>query len=163
VFNSILDPFLWTSAPLTFSLVHLPPSPLPCVNKYVGMYHGRRNFKDTNPFFNLHWSFCLGWWSNLVGPESGQKQSVKFLQNMVNSTIHPPPPQTHIVCIYCTFSLERGGGKVSRGATAHKYSSFIHGGNRSQAGSKIQTNEWMYLQSIKSVITMPQIPLTGQF
>jgi hypothetical protein len=27
-------PLLWTSAPLTFSLVHLPPSPLPCVNKY---------------------------------------------------------------------------------------------------------------------------------
>ncbi len=30
-------PFLWTSAPLTFSLVHLP-SPPSCVNKYSGMY-----------------------------------------------------------------------------------------------------------------------------
>jgi hypothetical protein len=36
-------PLLWTSAPLTFSLVGLPPSlfpspSLPCVNKYKGMY-----------------------------------------------------------------------------------------------------------------------------
>jgi hypothetical protein len=44
----------------------------------------------------------------LVGAESGQKQNVKFLQNMVYSTIHPPP-QTHTVRIYCTFSLGRGG------------------------------------------------------
>ncbi len=29
-------PLLWTSASLTFSLVHLPPPPLPCVNKYMG-------------------------------------------------------------------------------------------------------------------------------
>ncbi len=65
----------------------------------------------------------------------------------------PPPPQTHTVCLYCTFSLGRGGGgqKEGRGATVHEYSSFIHGGNSSQAGSKMPTNEWMYLQSIKSV------------
>ncbi len=32
-------PLLWTSAPLTFSLVHLTPSPpLPCVSTYSGMY-----------------------------------------------------------------------------------------------------------------------------
>ncbi len=31
-------PLLWISAPLTFSLVHLPPPPLPCVNKHRGMY-----------------------------------------------------------------------------------------------------------------------------
>ncbi len=33
-------PFLWTSAPLTFSLVHQPPPPSLCpwVNKYRGMY-----------------------------------------------------------------------------------------------------------------------------
>ncbi len=29
-------PLLWTSAPLSFSLVHLPPPPLPCVNKNRG-------------------------------------------------------------------------------------------------------------------------------
>ncbi len=69
--------------------------------------HGRRNFKDTNPLM----SFCLGWWSNLVGSASGQKQSVKFLQNMVyTAQFTPPPPQTHTVCINCTFSLGRGGG-----------------------------------------------------
>jgi hypothetical protein len=52
-----------------------------------------------------------------------------------------------------TFSLGRGGGgqREDRGATVHKYSSFVHGSNSSQAGSKIPTNEWMYLQSIKSV------------
>ncbi len=29
---------LWTRAPLTFSLVHLPPPPFPCINNYRGMY-----------------------------------------------------------------------------------------------------------------------------
>jgi hypothetical protein len=33
-----------------------------------------------------------------VGSKSGQKQSVKLLQNMVYSTIqHPLPPQSHTV------------------------------------------------------------------
>jgi hypothetical protein len=31
-------PLLWTSAPLTFSLVYLPHFPLPCVNKYRGIF-----------------------------------------------------------------------------------------------------------------------------
>jgi hypothetical protein len=45
-----------------------------------------------------------------------------------------------------TFSLGRGGGgqREDRGATVHKYSSFVHGGNSSQAGSKIPTNVGMY-------------------
>ncbi len=30
---------------------------------------------------------CLGWCSNFVASESGQKQSVKLLQNMVYTTI----------------------------------------------------------------------------
>ncbi len=42
--------------------------------------------------------FCLGWWSNFVGFKSGQKQSLKLLQNMVHST----------------FSLEKGGGRLER-------------------------------------------------
>ncbi len=83
-----------------------------------------------------------GGWSNFVGSESGQKQSVKLLQNMVykdNST-PPPPPQPHTVCINCTFSFVRGGShKEGRGATVHKYRSFVHGGNSSQPGSKIPT------------------------
>ncbi len=33
----------------------------------------------------------------------------------------------------------------------HQYSSLVHGGNSSQAGSKIPTMSEMYLQSIKSV------------
>ncbi len=42
VFNRVyrlVRPLSLTSAPLTFSLIHLlPPPPLPCVNKYRGMY-----------------------------------------------------------------------------------------------------------------------------
>jgi hypothetical protein len=53
----------------------------------------------------------LGWCSNFVGSESGQKQSVKLLQNMVyHTTQHPPPQQPLTVCIYYTFTLGRGGG-----------------------------------------------------
>ncbi len=80
----------------------------------------------------------------MVGFASGQKQIVKVLQNMVyTAQFNPPPPQTHTVCINCTFSLGRGGGgqREDREATVHKYSSFVHGGNSSQAGSKIPTNE----------------------
>ncbi len=44
----------------------------------------------------------------MVGSASGLKQSVKFLQNMVyTAQFTPPPPQTHTVCINCTFSLGR--------------------------------------------------------
>jgi hypothetical protein len=47
--------------------------------------------------------FLLGCRSNLVGSESGQKQSVKLLQNMVSMTTqHPPPPPSHTLAIYCT-------------------------------------------------------------
>jgi hypothetical protein len=50
--------------------------------------------KETSiPKCCLYWCFCLGWCSNFVGSESGQKQSVKLLQNMVyNTTQHPPTP-----------------------------------------------------------------------
>jgi hypothetical protein len=60
----------------------------------------------------LYWCFCLGWCSNFVGFKSGQKQSVKLLQNMVyNTTQHPSnPPQPHTAFIYCTFTLGRRGG-----------------------------------------------------
>jgi hypothetical protein len=72
--------------------------------------------KTPNPEYRLYRSFIVWWWSNFLGSESGQKQSVKLRQNMVYSTIQPPPPPTHThtqphtVCIYCTFSLGRGGG-----------------------------------------------------
>jgi hypothetical protein len=120
-----------------------------------GMPMDEGTLKTPTPLCRFDWSFCLGWWSHLVGSASGQKQSVKFLQNMIYTaqfTPHPPPPQTLTVCINSTFSLGRGRGgqREDRWATVHKYSSFVHGGNSSQAGSKIPTNEWMY-QSIKSV------------
>jgi hypothetical protein len=66
--------------------------------------------KTAIPKCRLYWCFCLGWCSNFVGSESGQKQSVKLLHNMVcNTTQHPPPPQPHTACIYCTFTSGRGG------------------------------------------------------
>jgi hypothetical protein len=55
---------------------------------FLHLKHGRRNFKDTNPLCRLHWSFCLGWWSNLVGSASGQKQSVKFRHTLSVYIVH---------------------------------------------------------------------------
>ena len=82
----------------------------------------------------------------MVGSESGQKQSVKFLQNMVYNTIQHPPPlpptATHcLYCIYCTFSLGRGGGgqREDRGATVHKL------------GRKYQPMSECIIQCLKSV------------
>jgi len=75
------------------------------------------------------------------------RDSVILLQNMVHSTFqHPPPHKSHTVCKYILYigkgGRGEGGGvrserRYSRGAIVHKYSSFVHGGNRSQAGSKI--------------------------
>jgi len=54
--------------------------------------------------------FCLGWSSNFVGSESGQKQSVKLLQNMAsNTTQYPPPPPSHTLSVYTVRSLWEGG------------------------------------------------------
>jgi hypothetical protein len=121
--------------------------------------------KTPTPLCRFHWSFCLGWWSSLVGSASGQKQCKIPAEYGLHSTIHPPtspPPLRHSLCINSTFSLGRGGGgqREDRGATVQKYSSFVHGGNSSQAGSKIPTNEWMYFQSIKSVKHNAEISVT---
>jgi hypothetical protein len=63
---------------------------------------------------------------------------------MVYRAQFTPPPLRHTHCLYKLYSTvhlvwERGGGgqREDRGATVHKYSSFVHGGNSSQAGSKI--------------------------
>ncbi len=60
--------------------------------------------------------FCLGRSINFVGSESGQKQSVKLLQNMVSNTTqhHPTPSQPHTVCVtvayfLCCTTTERQG------------------------------------------------------
>ncbi len=52
--------------------------------------------KTPIPKCRLTGQFCLGWWSKFEGSESGQKQSIKLLQNMVYSTMqHPPIPLRH--------------------------------------------------------------------
>jgi hypothetical protein len=81
--------------------------------------------KTPIPIYRLNWSFCLGLCSNFVGSESGQKQSVKLLQNMVyNTTLHPPPRQPHTVCIYCKFTLGRGR-EVREKVEGQKYTSIV--------------------------------------
>jgi hypothetical protein len=60
--------------------------------------------KTPTPKCRLYWSFLLGVVKQFfVGSESGQKQSVKLLQNMVYNTIQhpPPPPDTH--CLYILY------------------------------------------------------------
>jgi hypothetical protein len=68
------------------------------------------------PKCRLYWCFCSGWCSNFVGYESGQKQSVKLLPNMViiKATTQPPPPPPPPTLSVCTVHLlweggERGG------------------------------------------------------
>jgi hypothetical protein len=90
---------------------------------HIYMSPWTKELKDTYPLMSSLLVICLGWCSNFVGSESGQKQSVKLLQNMVYSTIqHPPPPPqvTHTVlsvctvCIHCTCSLGRGGEVIEK-------------------------------------------------
>jgi hypothetical protein len=73
------------------------------------------------PKCRLYWCFCSGWCSNFVGSESGQKQSVKLLKNMVyNTTQHSPiSPQPHTVCLLWKEGRGRGGQREGRGATVH--------------------------------------------
>jgi hypothetical protein len=62
---------------------------------------------------------------------------------MVYSTIqhpHSPPPHSHTLSVYTVHLVREWGGggqREVRGATVHEYSSFAHGDNSSQAGSKI--------------------------
>jgi hypothetical protein len=77
-----------------------------------GPFPWTKELKDTNPLMSSLLVICLGWCDNFVGSESGQKQSVKLLQNMVYITIQhpPPPPQSHTLAVYTVhFSLGRGG------------------------------------------------------
>ncbi len=55
---------------------------------------------------------CLEWESNFVGSESGQKQSVKLMQNMVSNTTqqHPPPPPSNTLPV-STVLWEGGEGE----------------------------------------------------
>ncbi len=82
--------------------------------------------KTPIPKDRLYWCFCSGWYSNFVGSESDQKQSVKLLQNVVyNITQYPQPPsptQTHCLYILQLWEGWRGGvgQRGGRGATVHK-------------------------------------------
>jgi hypothetical protein len=46
--------------------------------------------------------FCLGWCSNFVGSEPGQKQRVKLLQDMVSNTTQHPH---HLLATHCLYIL----------------------------------------------------------
>ena len=68
--------------------------------------------------------------SNFVGSESGQKQSVKLLQNMAYSTFqHPPTPTQSVYTVHLVWEGGEGGGGQREGivegqhSTVHKYSS----------------------------------------
>ncbi len=85
--------------------------------------------KTPIPKYRLYWCFCLGWCSNFVGSESGQKQSVKLLQNMVYNTTQNPPPPSQPLSVYTVRLLWGGGGMgggggkregSGSGATVHK-------------------------------------------
>jgi hypothetical protein len=66
---------------------------------------------------------------------------------MVHSTFQHPPPHSHTLSVYTAIGKGGRGEEVrekvqkrgNRQYTLHKYSSFVQGGNSSQAGSKIQT------------------------
>jgi hypothetical protein len=91
------------------------------INTYT---HGRRNL-DTNPLMSSLLVICLGWCSNFVGSESGQKQSVKLLQNMVYSTIQHPPPPRHTLYVYSTIHLVWEGGEVREKVEGQQYTSIV--------------------------------------
>jgi hypothetical protein len=56
--------------------------------------------------------------------ESGQKQSVKLLQNMVYNIIQHP--QNHALSVmYCTFSLGREGEEVREKVEGQQYTSIV--------------------------------------
>jgi hypothetical protein len=51
----------------------------------------------------------------MLGSESGQRQSVKLLQNMVyNTTQHPHPLPTATRCLYILYVYFRKGGGTGR-------------------------------------------------
>ena len=86
--------------------------------------------KTLIPYVVFSGHFCLGWCSNFVGSEYGQKQSVKLLQDMVyntNLTTPPPHPPTATNCLYILYiyfgkgGRGRGGQREGRGATVHTY------------------------------------------
>ncbi len=83
--------------------------------------------KSPIPKCRLYWSFCLGSCSNFVGSESGQKQSVKLLQNKVYNTAqhphHPQPP--HCLYILYVYFGKGGEGEVREKVEGQQYTSIV--------------------------------------
>jgi hypothetical protein len=67
-----------------------------------------RTKKTPIPKCRLYSCYCFRWCSTFVGSESGQKQSVKLLQEMVYNTI--PPTATHCLYILYIYFGKGGGG-----------------------------------------------------
>ncbi len=67
--------------------------------------HRIRSALQRNQFiFSLHRPHIVSHRSSFVGSESGPKQSVKLLQNMVYSTIqHSPPPPRVTHCLFIQY------------------------------------------------------------
>ncbi len=82
---------------------------------------------------------------------------------MVYTAQFTPPPQTHTVCINCTFSLGRGGGgqREDRGATVQKYTLYqeraVFGKMKMDLAKRAQTQnagevsslQWFFSQSVE--------------
>ncbi len=120
--------------------------------------------KTPIPKCRLYWSFLFGVGKQFcrlwIWSETEWKTPAEYgLQH--NSTLPPPPsPQPHTVCIYVHLVWEggRGGGqRQGRGATVHKYSSFVLGANNSQAGSTIPTMSECISSLYNLLHTMPSV------
>ncbi len=56
--------------------------------------------KTPIPKCRLYWSFCLCWWSNCVGSESGQKECETPAEyGLQHNSTPPTPTATHYLCI----------------------------------------------------------------
>jgi hypothetical protein len=97
--------------------------------------------KTPIPKCRIYWSFLFRVVNQFLGSQSGQKQSVKLLLNMVyNTTQPPPPPHSHRLSVYTVHLVWEGGRSERREmGNSTQYSYFVHGDNNSQAGSKIST------------------------
>jgi hypothetical protein len=99
--------------------------------------HGRRSFKDTNPLMSSSLVILFGAVNQFcrfrIWSETKCKTPAEYGPQYI-STTPPPPTVTH--CLFILYFGKGGGGlrrserRYSRGATVHKYSSFIHGGQQ---------------------------------
>ncbi len=85
---------------------------MPDLQKMVGKGTLRKVFICLRPLPSK--VFVWGGLAPFEGSESGQKQSVKFLQNMVSNTTQQPPPSHPLPATHCLyilyFDFKKGGG-----------------------------------------------------